>query len=105
MDPKEMLNRFGSEIESRLISELSLEPTERFQDLLNLKNLDGEVTGYIKVFSGDRIEKASSLSINMMPGMRYFNIHVIPDPQFTIPRFLFEGMLFDKKLRFLPIQH
>jgi hypothetical protein len=96
MDPQEMLNGFGSEIESRLISELSLSPMEQFRDLLDLKNLDGKVTGYIKVFNGDRIEKASSLSINMMPGMRYFNIHVIPDAQFKIPRYLFEGMLFDK---------
>jgi hypothetical protein len=83
----------GKHIEERIVSELALEPMTRFDELLDLKNLKGESTGHIKVFSGERIEKASSLSIDIAPGMRYFNIHIIPDPGYRIPRYLFEGML------------
>ena len=87
------LKAFGRRIEERIVSELTLEPMPRFKDLLDLKNLKGKSTGYIKVFSGDRIEKASSLSIDIAPGMRYFNIHIVPNPDYRIPRYLFEGML------------
>jgi hypothetical protein len=87
------LELFGKRIEDRIVSELAVEPMPRFEQLLDLKNLNNESTGYIKVFSGERIEKASSLSIDIAPGMRYFNIHIIPDPGFRIPRYLFEGML------------
>ena len=83
----------GKHIEERIVSELALEPMTRFDELLDLKNLKGESTGHIKVFSGERIEKASSLSIDIAPGMRYFNIHIVPDPGYRIPRYLFEGML------------
>jgi hypothetical protein len=87
------LETFAKRIEDRIVLELALEPMTRFEHLLDLKNLNGQSTGYIKVFSADRIEKASSLSIDIAPGMRYFNIHVIPDPGHRVPRYLFEGML------------
>jgi hypothetical protein len=84
---------FGRRIEERIISELALDSIPRFENLLDLKNLKDESTGYIKVLNGERIEKASSLSIDIAPGMRYFNIHIIPDPGYRMPRYLFEGML------------
>lgn len=87
------LEAFGGRAERRMIRDLALAPMKRFEHLLNLKNLQGDSTGYIKVFSGERIEKASSLSIAIAPGMRYFNIHIIPDAAYRIPRYLFEGML------------
>jgi hypothetical protein len=87
------LETFGKRIEDRIVSELALEPMARFEHLLDLKNLTNKSTGYIKVYSADRIEKASSLSIDIAPGMRYFNIHVIPDAGHRVPRYLFEGML------------
>ena len=62
------LDTLGQHIESRFIDELPVRPVEEFAGLLDLKNLQGDSTGYIKVFSGDRIEKGSSLSIDMMPG-------------------------------------
>lgn len=93
MKAEDSLKLLGQRIESRFIDELPVSPVERFDQLLNLKNLQGESTGYIKVFSGDRIEKGSSLSIDIMPGMRYFNIHLIPEADYLTPRYLFEGML------------
>ena len=93
MIPAPTLDSFGKPTEDRFINDLAVSPDGDFDELLDLKNLQGNSTGYIKVFSGDRIEKASSLSINMMPGMRYFNIHIIPSANYLIPRFLFEGML------------
>jgi len=87
------LETLGQEIERKLLHDLPVAPVEKFAQLLDLKNLQGESTGYIKVVSGDRIEKGSSLSIQIMPGMRYFNIHIIPEAEYLAPRFLFEGML------------
>lgn len=84
---------FGRSIENRLISDLPVTPVERFEHLLNLRNLKGDSTGYIKVYTGGRLEKGSSLSIQIAPGVRYFNIHVIPKAEFHAPRYLFEGML------------
>ena len=83
----------GQALEERITSTLDAKPIERFDALLDLKNLAGDSTGYVRAFSADKLEKGTSVSINMMPGVRYFNIHLIPDPQFDIPRFLFEGML------------
>lgn len=83
----------GQEIERKLLNELQLAPVEKFDKLHDLRNLKGESTGYIKVVGGGRIEKGSSLSIEIAPGMRYFNIHIIPDAGYLAPRFLFEGML------------
>jgi len=83
----------GQALEERMMAELDARPLTQFDSLLDLKNLTGESTGYVKAFAGDRIEKGTSVSINLMPGARYFNIHIIPEPQYDVPRFLFEGML------------
>ena len=86
------VNTLGQTIEGRFIDELPVEPVSRFDHLLELRNLKGERTGYIKVFTGDRLEKGSSLSIDIAPGVRYFNIHIIPKAEYRAPRYLFEGM-------------
>jgi hypothetical protein len=83
----------GQALEGRIMAELETQPITKYDSLLDLKNLAGESTGYVKAFTGDKLTKGTSVSINMMPGARYFNIHVIPEPQYDIPRFLFEGML------------
>lgn len=83
----------GQALEQRMMTELDVRPLTQYDQLLDLKNLTGESTGYVKAFTGKRLEKGTSVSIDMMPGARYFNFHLIPDPQFDIPRFLFEGML------------
>jgi hypothetical protein len=91
--PADNVKTLGRRIEHRLLNEMSLIPVERFSKLLNLKNLKGDSTGYIKVVTGDRLEKGSSLSIDIAPGVRYFNIHIIPEACYQAPRFIFEGML------------
>ena len=87
------VNTLGQALEQRIMSELDVRPLQQFEQLLDLKNLAGNSTGYVRAFSGDGLEKGTSVSINMMPGARYMNIHLIPDPQLNAPRFLFEGML------------
>lgn len=76
-----------------MLEELPVAPLEKYARLLDLRNLRDESTGYIKVVGGDRIEKGSSLSIDIAPGVRYFNIHIIPHAEYLAPRFLYEGML------------
>jgi hypothetical protein len=83
----------GQALEARMMAELDAQPLAEFEPLLNLKNLVGESTGYVKAFTGEKILKGTSVSITLMPGVRYFNIHIIPEPQYDVPRFLFEGML------------
>lgn len=92
MTTNDVIQTFGQTIEDRFVSELPLTPVERFDQLLDLKNLQGASTGYIKVYTGDRLEKGSSLSIEIAPGIRYFNIHIIPKAEYRAPRYIFEGM-------------
>jgi hypothetical protein len=87
------LERFGEAIEERLVEALSATPMEKYADLLQLKNLQGEITGYVRTYHAPRMEKLACLSINILPGMRYFNIHAIPDHHYLVPRFNFEGMI------------
>ncbi|HJP38400.1 MAG TPA: hypothetical protein QF499_04605 [Gammaproteobacteria bacterium] len=91
--PTSPIATLGRALEQRMMAELQARPMEQHAQLLDLKNLAGESTGYVKAFTATRLEKGTSVSIDMMPGMRYFNFHLIPDPQYDIPRFLFEGML------------
>jgi len=58
-----------------------------------LKNLAGDVTGFARVWTADGIRKISYLSINIMPGARYFNLVVNPDDHIDAPRFAHEGMI------------
>jgi hypothetical protein len=81
----------GESIWAKLKSELGTTPVTEFDELLNLRDLAGNSTGYIEVVTADKLVKMSSLSITMGPG-RYFNIHVIPEPDVDLPRYLFEGM-------------
>lgn len=89
-------NNFARDIEQSMIETLQAQPKPEFDSLLDLQNLRGENTGYVKVFSAPKLDRAASLSIDIMPGMRYFNIHIIPDHHFNIPRFNVEGMITTK---------
>jgi hypothetical protein len=93
MSLSEPLLNIGKALEERFVRDLGAKPDPEFSALLDLKNLAGDSTGYTRVFRGDRLAKASSLSITMGPVGRYFNIHIIPDHRFDIPRFVFEGMV------------
>lgn len=86
------LQTLGDAIERCLLSELDTRPDPRFAELEVLRNLAGEATGHVRVYAADRLVKASALSIRIGPG-RYFNIHVIPEARYDIPRFVYEGML------------
>jgi hypothetical protein len=88
-----LLADFGKSIEARIISELDAKPSNEFLELEDIKNLAGESTGYVRTFSADKLVKACSMSVNVMPGGRYFNIHILPEPKYMLPRFGFEGMI------------
>ncbi len=90
------LGEFGLPVEQRLVDALAAEPMEKYSALLDLKNTQGESTGYVRTYSAPRMAKLACLSINILPGMRYFNIHAIPDHHYRVPRFNFEGMVTTK---------
>jgi hypothetical protein len=87
------LGSIGQALEARLLTAIDTTPIERYSDLLDLTNLAGESTGYCKVFTGEKLVKGSMFSVSIPPIGRYFNIHLIPDPKYRIPRFSYEGML------------
>ncbi len=81
----------GNAIWQQLQNAMPTTPVEEFGELHDLKDLAGNSTGSIEVLTAPNLVKMSLLSINMGPG-RYFNIHVIPQANLQVPRFLFEGM-------------
>ncbi len=87
------IQSFGQSIEARLAADLQAAPTRRFAEVADVRNLGGQVTGYVHAWEAPRLDRAASLSVTIAPGLRYFNIHVIPDASYDVPRFLFEGML------------
>jgi hypothetical protein len=86
------LGNCANSIEARFLAELDAQPAAQFAELQELRDLSGKKTGYIRVYSAARLVKASFLSINVGPG-RYFNVHIIPDPGYDVPRYVYEGML------------
>ena len=84
---------FAEPIIKRIVSELGAVPSDEFEHVAEIKNLGGDVTGFARVWTADRIYKITHLSINIMPGARYFNILVVPDAKFDAPRFAHEGMI------------
>lgn len=84
---------FGESIEQRLIDRLDAQPMERYSHLHDLRNLDGESTGRVHTYTADRMDRFACISIDILPGMRYFNIHAMPDTRYLAPRYSFEGMV------------
>jgi hypothetical protein len=90
------LAKFGLAVENKLVEALGATPMAKYTSLLDLKNTRGESTGYVRTYEAPRMAKLACLSIDIMPGMRYFNIHAIPDHHYEVPRFNFEGMVTSK---------
>lgn len=84
---------FGSSIIERLIAELGCSLTDACPELNDIKNLQGDSTGYVHVYGAARLIKATHLSVNVAPGARYFNIQIVPQPQYNVPRYSLEGMV------------
>ena len=84
---------FGSSIIERLIAELGASQTDAFPELSDIRNLQGDSTGYVRVYKAAGIAKATHLSVNVAPGARYFNIQIVPEPQYNVTRYAFEGMV------------
>jgi hypothetical protein len=92
-DSLKLVAGFGNSIIERLQSEIGATQTDDFPELLDIKNLAGESTGYARVYKADKLAKATHLSINVAPGARYFNIHIAPEVRYNVPRFSLEGMV------------
>ena len=89
----EQVAEFGTSIIDRLENDLGATKVDEFPELKSIHNLKGDDTGYVHVYKADRLIKATYLSINVAPGMRYFNIHFVPEARFNVPRFSVEGMV------------
>jgi hypothetical protein len=87
---------FGSSIEERIKSDLGATPCDDYPELADIKNLAGESMGHVNVYKADKLIKACCLSINVMPGARYFNFSIRPEPTYQIPAYDFEGMVTTK---------
>lgn len=92
-DSLKLVASFGNSIIERLQNEIGATQTDDFPELLDIKNLAGESTGYARVYKADKLAKATHLSINVAPGARYFNIHIAPEVRYNVPRFSLEGMV------------
>jgi hypothetical protein len=92
-DQTDLLASFGSSIEKRIVSDLGGTSSDMHANIAEVKNLAGEKNGHVNVYAADKLDKAACLSIDIMPGARYFNIHIMPQSRYDIPRFLFEGMI------------
>jgi len=90
---EEQVAEYAEGLVDLIVSELDARPDERYDHMAEIRNLEGEVTGFAKVWIADGIRKISHLSINIMPGARYFNIMVSPDDRLDVPRFAHEGMV------------
>ena len=89
----EQVAEYGQSLVDQMVAELKAEPLDGYEHMAEIRNLAGEVTGFARVYSAPRITKITHLSINIMPGARYFNIVVAPDTRFDVPRFAHEGMV------------
>ena len=88
-----ILETFGLSIENRIRDELGATLTDDYPDVKEIRNQAGEANGYMDVYNADRLVKACAMSVNVMPGARYFNIHIHPEPRYLVPRFSCEGMI------------
>lgn len=90
---QEQVAGFGASIINRLTAELGAVPADDFPQLRDIRNLAGASTGYVQVYKAPRLIKATHLSVNVAPGARYFNIHIVPEVQYNVPRYSLEGMV------------
>lgn len=90
---EQQVAEYGNNLMERVIRELAAVPDESFAGMQEIKNLAGEVTGFAHVYTADKIRRISHLSINIAPGMRYFNLMVCPEDNVSAPRFMHEGMV------------
>jgi len=94
MDISTVISDTGKELERYAVEQLHGTAVAEFDDLLELRNLKGENTGYTKIWQGDGPSKIASMSIDIMPGKaRYLNLQIVPDPKLRLPRYVFEGMV------------
>jgi len=90
---EQQVAEYANDLVEMIVSELHAASDHDYDHMTEIRNLSGDNTGFAKVWKGERIRKISYLSINIMPGARYFNIMVSPDDNVSAPRFAHEGMI------------
>lgn len=90
---QQQIAEYGDDLVARIVRDLHAELSPDYAHMAEIKNLAGDVTGFAKVWTAERIRKVTYLSINIMPGARYFNIVVAPEDNVDAPRFAHEGMV------------
>lgn len=88
-----LLDTFGDKIWERFVTETGAEVMPEFEHMLEIKTLQGQGGSFCKVFTADKIQKGSFLSISMGPMGRYINIHLMPEWDYDVPRLVLEGMI------------
>ncbi|NND54431.1 MAG: hypothetical protein HKN56_05600 [Gammaproteobacteria bacterium] len=90
---EQQVAEYGGDFVEMVVRELKAEPDPDYAHMDEIHNLAGDNTGFARVWQGPGIRKISYLSIDIMPGARYFNFMVSPDDAIDAPRFAHEGML------------
>ncbi len=89
----EQVAGYAQPLVERIIAELDAKPDDNFAHMGEIKNLAGDVTGFARVYTADRVRRLSHLSIDIMPGVRYFNVMACTADDIDAPRFMHEGMI------------
>ena len=96
-DAQEIINNIGNKVWGMFTEHCNPTPHPDFDHMLDIKMPDGQSAGTCPVVVADKVSKASFLSIAVGPFGRYFNIQLLPDHHYDVPRLVLEGMLSDKK--------
>lgn len=84
---------FGAPLVEHMLTRLGAVAEAGYEQLAEIRNLAGDATGCARVYKAARLHKLTHLSIDIMPGARYFNIVIAPEPHIDAPRFAHEGMV------------
>ena len=62
------LSEFGLDIERKLVTALGATPMAKYEQLLDLKNLQGESTGYVRAYEAPRMAKLACMVMHAATG-------------------------------------
>ncbi len=80
--------------------EIELSEREDFKDIETIVTPDGREVGKFRAYKAQKIEKFSIAEFCLAPGMDYINASIRAYPEYNIPRFAFNYMVFPDKIQF-----
>lgn len=84
---------FGRETAARIVRALDLKPAEEFSDIAELQTQQGAPGGHVRIYRAPGIEKVVDMSMELVAGMRYFFVHIVPDASLDAPRYVFDSVV------------